>query len=118
VTLFDRLGGEAMMAAVVDEFYARMTGDAEVSLWFSGIDLARLKEHQRAFLAVGFGGPERYSGRGMRQAHAGLRITDEAYTRAIEHLVGAMTHLGVEPALVAEASRHVERLRAAIVEVR
>ncbi len=118
MTLFERLGGEAMMAAVVEEFYARMTADTEVSQWFRGIDLERLKEHQRAFLAVGFGGPERYTGRGMRKAHAGLGITDEAYTRAIEHLAGAMTDLGVEPALVEEASRHIERLRAAIVEVR
>ncbi|MFZ2964005.1 MAG: group 1 truncated hemoglobin [Rhodoglobus sp.] len=118
MTLFDRLGGEAMMAAAVEEFYSRMTSDAEVSDWFRGVDLTMLKEHQRAFLAVGFGGPERYSGRGMRNAHAGSRITHDAYTRALDHLTGALAHLGVEPSLVAEVARRVERLRPAIVDVR
>jgi hemoglobin len=118
VTLFERLGGQPALDAAVEEFYLRMQGDAMVSDWFRGIDLARLKEHQRAFLAVGFGGPEHYSGRGMRLAHAGLHITDEAYSRALGHLTAALESLGVTPALVAEVARHVERLRAAIVEVR
>jgi hemoglobin len=116
VTLYEKLGGEPVLAAAVEEFYARMQADPELAVWFRGIDLELLKAHQRAFLAVGLEGPEDYSGRSMRNAHAGLRITGEAYTRALQHLRDALAALDVDPQLAARVVRPVELLRAAIVD--
>jgi hemoglobin len=106
------------MAAAVDAFYDRMLADPEVAEWFRGIDLKRLKEHQRAFLAVGLGGPEFYTGRSMRTAHSGLAITDEVYTMAVTHLAEALRGLDVEAGIVREITKRIEMMRAAIVEVR
>ena len=116
MTLYEKLGGEPILAAVVEEFYVRMQADPRTAEWFQGIDLEVLKAHQRAFLAVGLGGPEDYSGRSMRNAHAGLRIPDEVYTRAVDHLREALGAAGVTEELVAQVVRPVELLRAAIVE--
>lgn len=116
MTLYSKLGGEPTLAAAVDEFYERMQADPELAEWFRGVDLEVLKAHQRAFLMVALGGPEDYSGRSMRNAHAGLRITDPAYTRALQHLRDALASVGVEQELIERIVRPVEQLRAAIVE--
>jgi len=116
VTLYEKLGGEPVLTAAIDDFYARMQADPGLSGWFRGVDLEILKAHQRAFLMVALDGPEDYSGRSMRNAHAGLRITDGAYTRAVQHLRDALAALGVEHDLVDRVVRPVEQLRAAIVE--
>lgn len=106
------------MAVAVDAFYDRMLADPEVEEWFRGIDLTRLKQHQRAFLAVGLGGPEQYTGRSMRTAHTGLAITDEVYSVAVTHLGDALRGLNVDAGIVLEITRRIEMMRAAIVEVR
>lgn len=116
MTFYEKLGGEPVLAAAVDEFYARMQADPMLAGWFRGLDLEGLKAHQRAFLTVGLDGPENYSGRSMRNAHAGLRITGEAYTRALQHLRDALAALDVNPQLAARVVRPLELLRAAIVE--
>ncbi|MDO7882832.1 group I truncated hemoglobin [Salinibacterium soli] len=118
MSVFDKLGGEAAIALAVDDFSARMTADPELAGWFEELDLEALKHHQRAFLAVALGGPEEYSGRSMRTAHAGLGITDHAYTRTVAHLADALTALGADPELVATVVRRVELMRAAIVDIR
>jgi hemoglobin len=116
VTLYDQLGGEPALQAAVEEFYTRMQLDPEVATWFVDIDIAQLKQHQRAFLAVGLGGPEHYTGRSMRNAHAHLHITPEVFTRAVDHLAESLAALGVAEPIVAKVVRRIETMRVAIVE--
>lgn len=118
MTLYDEIGGEDALSAAVDSFYERLLNDSEVSGWFDGLDLRQLKAHQRAFLAVGLGGPEHYDGRSMRNAHSGLGITDEAFTITVQHLAGALRDLGVEEPALKQVIKRIEMMRAAIVEVR
>lgn len=118
MSLYEQIGGEQGMAAAVDAFYDRMLADPEVDQWFRGVDLSHLKHHQRAFLAVGLGGPELYSGRSMRNAHTGLAITDAGYTTAVAHLSAALAELGVDESVVRQVVKRIEMMRAAIVEVR
>jgi hemoglobin len=115
VTLFDQIGGEDSIDRAVDSFYDRMLDDESLAEWFAGVDLDQLKEHQRAFLAVGLGGPEAYDGRSMRVAHAGLDITDAAYTTSMSHLSGALSALGVEPSILGQILKRIELMRVAIV---
>ena len=118
VSLYEQVGGEAAIGALVDSFYHRMLADPEVNEWFRGIDLNRLKEHQRAFLAVGLGGPEAYDGRSMRTAHTGLAITQDGYTTVVAHIAEALIQLGVDEPIVRQVIKRIETMRAAIVEVR
>jgi len=118
MSLYDQLGGDGAITAAVDAFYQRMLADPALSAWFVGIDLGSLKEHQRAFLAVGLGGPELYEGREMRTAHRGLGITHEVYSRSIEHLSDALRELGVQPDVLVQVTKRIEAMRAMIVESR
>lgn len=101
--------------AAVDIFYERMTSEPAFAAIFAGVDLNRLKGHQRAFLLQVLGGPSLYSGRELKTAHAGLEITDAHYEIAIEHLLDALVEVGVAPDVVERAAGDIEGLRALIV---
>lgn len=118
MTLYEQVGGEAAIAAAVDVFYQRMLEDPTVAAWFDGIDLSQLKVHQRAFLVVGLGGPEEYSGRSMRSAHAGLAITNDAYSATLDHLAAALRELGVDEAVLAQIVKRIDAMRPLIVGAR
>lgn len=113
--LFDGIGGDAGLAAAVDVFYARVTADPEVAGYFAGIDLERLRAHQRAFLRVALDGPGVFTGRPLGPAHAGLNITPPHFDRVVDHLAETLGDLGVEPGSVALVRQRVEALKSLVV---
>jgi hemoglobin len=120
---FVAVGGAAAVSAVVDEFYARLLADPATAGYFAPLveadGLARLKRHQVVLLTKVLGGPDRYDGRDLGAAHAGLAITDDAYQRVSLYLLTVLhdfkvpmdvlqvadaTLRGVRPAIVSETS--------------
>ena len=84
MSIFEQIGGATAVSAAVDGFYERVVADPDLAPWFDDVDLGRLKGHQRSFLAAAIGGPDAYLGRAMRDAHAGLSITSEAFIAPIK----------------------------------
>ncbi|MES2172085.1 MAG: group 1 truncated hemoglobin [Actinomycetota bacterium] len=117
MTLYDQLGGEAELASVVEDYYSRLTTDGLLAPWFESADDERIRFHLRAYLAVALGGPEGYSGRSMRQAHAGLRITTEAFDIALALLADSLAAAGADTALIDSVVRVVSSLRPVVVQV-
>jgi hemoglobin len=115
MAIYDDIGGGDSVAAVVEDFYARVLDDPELAPWFDGVDVRRLKAHQRAFVAVALGGPDAYTGRSMAEAHAGLAITPRAFARVVDHLVASLTALGVPDAAIGKICSAVFPLEAQIV---
>lgn len=113
--LYERLGGDAGLRTAVAVFYDRVTADPEVAPLFAGIDLDRLRAHQRSFLAAAVGGPELFTGRALDQAHRGLGITEAQFDRVVDHLAATLGDLGGDPEAVAEVRDHVGTLRDQIV---
>lgn len=80
-SLYNRLGGEAAIKAVVGDFVTLTGSNPKVNFSRSGqyqmsdAKLTQIKDSLVAFLAQAFGGPARYSGRNMKEAHAGMKIT-------------------------------------------
>jgi hemoglobin len=114
-TLYQRLGAENAIRAAVDEFYVRVTADPLLAGYFTAVDMPTLRRHQVAMLSQATGGPRAYTGAEMDRAHAGLAITDEAFTAVVGHLVGTLQDLGVQPPEVAEVVAALGPLRSAIV---
>jgi hemoglobin len=85
-TPFDRIGGAAAIASMVDEFYARVTADPELAPYFSGVAMDKLRRMQFEFFAAALGGPGHYSGRPIVHAHQTHRITLQAFQRFVAHL--------------------------------
>lgn len=112
---FDAVGGAPVVRAAIDELYERLRADPDVAEHFVDVDMARLKAHQRAFLAAALGGPETYSGRDMAAAHRHLAISDREFDAMVGHLVQVLADLGAPPAVLARIDARLAPLRPDIV---
>jgi hemoglobin len=88
-TLYERLGKREGITAVIDDFAGRFFADptlsnARVSRRFAVIDIGVFREHIINQVCAAAGGPEKYAGRNMKDAHAGLRISNRDYDRFVE----------------------------------
>lgn len=89
-SLYERLGGEGAIAALVDAFYERVLADPLLSPFFAGIEEGRLRRMQREFFAAALGGPIGYSGRPLRAIHAPLGIRTRHLARFLDHLTATL----------------------------
>ncbi len=94
-SLYERLGGGAAIKAVVDEFVANVGADARINKYFANADLEKLKEHLVNQIGQASGGPEVYTGRDMKTAHAGMGIDEAAFNALVEDLVKALDKFSV-----------------------
>jgi hemoglobin len=115
MSIFDEIGGAAAVRAVVDAFADRVLADPMLAPAFDGIELDRLKGHQRAFIAATIGGPDAYLGRAMGEAHAHLAITTEAFAAIVGHLAGALADLGVPTPTIDAVTAALAPLEAEVV---
>ncbi|WP_234543441.1 group I truncated hemoglobin [Streptomyces shenzhenensis] len=114
-TLFEQLGGEEAVGAVVDIFYDKVLSDPDLQPYFTGVDLDRLKQHQRRFIGQALGATRPYSGRSMRKAHEHLAVTEEAFGRVVTHLAGALTEAGVDEETIGTIAQTLLPLKEDIV---
>jgi len=115
-TMYEAIGGDAGLRAVVDNFYARLWADDELKGYFNGIEKDELKRHQRMFLTAALGGGDgTYDGQTLPQAHTGLNITDDAFDKVAEHLRLTLTELKVDKSLLQIILGYVEGKRSQVV---
>lgn len=93
--LYEALGGEEAIDAVVDQFYERVLADESLAHHFEDVDMDELRAHQASFLTYVTGGADEWEGQSMREAHEGLGITGEEFAAVAEHLQATLTDLGV-----------------------
>lgn len=92
-TLYQRLGGYDAVAAVSDEFLARLEADESLGRFFTGFSTdskQRIRQHVVDLVCAATGGPCAYTGRGMKTAHAGSGISKADWDRAGEIFVGVL----------------------------
>lgn len=95
-SLYDRIGGEKALTVVVDDFVARAAANPKVNFLRNGAYSAssafvsQLKGHLVAFMGQAFGGPQKYTGRNMRDAHKGMRITQAEFDALAADLKAAL----------------------------
>jgi len=88
--LYERLGGQAAIVAVVDEFIGRVAADERINLRFANTDIPRLKSLLVEFVCMATGGPCKYSGQDMETSHAGMELVDEEFDALVDDLSGAL----------------------------
>jgi len=89
-SIYDSIGGEPALVAVVDDLYRRVTADPELAGFFAGTNMAKLKGRQVEFFAAALGGPHTYTGATMREAHRGRGIGQEHFDLVAGHLIAAL----------------------------
>lgn len=114
-TLYERLGGAPAIDAAVDRFYDKVLADARIAHFFADTDMARQRQHQKAFLTYAFGGATAYDGRAMREAHRplveGQGLDDAHFDAVVEDLAATLVELGVASALIGEVMAVAESIR-------
>ena len=93
--LYTRLGGEAAIVAVVDDFVANVAADDRVKEYFAAVDIPKLKKHLVDQIGQASGGPQEYKGRDMKTVHEGLGIDDADFDALVEDLVKALDKFNV-----------------------
>lgn len=123
-SLYDRLGGEAAIASVVDTMVAYAAADTALNFTRAGTEneweatpenVELLKTRLVQFVGQATGGPQVYEGRDMATAHAGMAITDEEFDRLGSHLQHALDVHDVPAQEQEELMAIVETTRSAIV---
>jgi hemoglobin len=121
-TLWERLGGEANVKKVVDDFVALVGNDARVNVTRNGkfaLDEAKvvaLKTRLVELISEASGGPLKYTGKSMKEVHKGMGITDAEFDATLEDLKKALEKNGAKPADVQAALAAAEATRKDIVE--
>ncbi len=115
-TLYDRLGGEEAIGAVVTEFYDRVLADERLEPYFEDTDMSQQRAHQTRFLSSVTGGPIQYDGDDMGTAHEGMGISHADYDAIAAHLDDALGEFDVADADRKAVLEAVESYREAIVE--
>lgn len=115
MSIYDAIGGAPSVHTAVDKFYVRVLDDPQLAPFFVGIDMERLKSHQRKFIAAAIGGPELYQGRDMATAHADLGISDSDFAAVVGHLVDTLKELGVPEDVIGEIGTALAPLQEQIV---
>jgi hemoglobin len=84
-TLYDRLGGVYSIAAVVDDFIDRvmhnpvLNANAAVDEAHHRVSAAGFKYYVTEMVCWATGGPQKYTGRAMRESHEHLKITESEW---------------------------------------
>lgn len=106
-SLYEQLGGEPAVNAAVDIFYRKVLADDRISRFFEGVDMEKQAAKQKGFLTMVFGGPNKYTGKDMREGHKHLvkeGLNDSHVDAVIEHLGGTLKELGVQDQLIAQVA--------------
>lgn len=124
-SLYERMGGEAGIKAVVDDFVARAAANPAVNFTRKGTanvwdptpaNVARLKQGLVDFIGQAAGGPLKYTGPDMKAVHKGMMITEAEFDALAVDLQASLVKLKVGAAEQAELMKAVAATRGDIVE--
>ncbi len=84
--LYERLGGQKAIVAVVEDFVGNLAADTRINLRFFNVDIPKLKTLLVEFVCLATGGPCKYTGQDMETSHAGMELVDEEFVALVEDL--------------------------------
>ena len=120
-SLYKRLGGYDALAAVTDDFLGRLASNKDMARFFIGASddtKTKIRQHILDFLCNKTGGPCAYTGRTMKDAHKGLKISENDWTIAAGLLAETLKKFNLPKKETDEVLALVTTLKADIVEVK
>lgn len=116
-SLFERLGGKDAIKAVVDEFVSIAAADARINKKFGKTDIDRLKFELVEQVCAATGGPCKYKGLDMKEAHKKMGVTEGEFNALVEDLVKALDKFNVGAREKNELLGALGQMKSEIVEV-
>ncbi|MGH7133703.1 MAG: group I truncated hemoglobin [Phycisphaerales bacterium] len=132
-TLYERLGGQAGVEALVDDMTARVIADPRVNFdrrnvskgWLGGSvkpweaspgNIERFKLHMVEFISVAAGGPAEYTGKDIRTVHKGMNITNSEFDAMVGDIKTSMERLKIGRREMRDLLAVIETTRKQVVE--
>jgi hemoglobin len=116
-TLYERLGGQDAINAVIDDFVGRVAADSRVNQKFAKSNIDRVKLELKAFVCQATGGPCKYMGNSMPKAHKNMKVTEGEFNALVEDLVATLDKFNVPAKEKGELLAALGPLKGQIVEV-
>ena len=98
-SLYQRIGCAGGLLWLVNTLYLRVLADPLLMSYFKHLDdqdRQWLRWHMLTLLAVVTGGPSKYQGRDLHEAHAELHITEEAFDRLLWLMQATLQELEIQ----------------------
>ena len=115
--LYDRLGGMDVIDSIVKDFVeVRIAGDDRIRDRFKDVNQVHLQTMLADQICELSGGPCKYAGKSMRDAHAGVGIGTAEFRVFLEDLGQSLAAAMVPAREQSELLEALEKLRAEIVE--
>jgi truncated hemoglobin YjbI len=114
MTLFEEVGGEPQLRAIVDDFVGRVFNDLMIGFYFRNADQRRIAELEYQHAAEHLGGPVKYRGKPLGQAHGPHRIMGGQFNRRRELLRKTLADHAAPERVIEAWLAHNESLRAQI----
>jgi hemoglobin len=114
-TLYQRLGGQPAIDAVVEDGIVNIATDPRINRRFAGTSPPALKRVLVEFICARTGGPCVYTGRNMADVHDGMNIRDDEFDALVQDLVKSLDKHRVPAREQAELLELLGAMRNAIV---
>jgi len=118
MSLFEQLGGEPMLRAIVDDFVDRCFDDMMIGFLFTRAERSRIKRFEYEHAAKHLGAPVEYSGRALDEAHRPHRIFGGQFDRRRQILIETLCDHHAPDDVVDAWISHQDSLRALITKDR
>lgn len=113
---FERLGGEAALRAIIDDFVGRVFDDVMIGFFFRRSDRRRIAEFEYQHAAAHLGGQVLYRGRPIAEVHAKHPIRGGHFDRRAQILRETLDRHGISPDIRDRWLEHIESLRPLVTQ--
>ena len=103
-TLYQRLRGESAVDTAVEIFYWKVLTDEGINMFFENLNMVGQAMKHKNFLTMVFGGPNTYSGKDMRTAHAHLVLNEEHFDAVEDNLAATLKEPGASDSDIGEVA--------------
>jgi hemoglobin len=121
-SLYERLGGEPAITQVVEDFVAIVIEDPKIKEehreHFKRPSVKELKKKLVDQIGEATGGPQKYTGKNMKDAHKGMKISDADFDALAADVVKALDKNKVGEAEKKELLDILGKMRSDVVEVK
>jgi hemoglobin len=123
--LWERLGGEATVTLVIDDFMKRAVANPKVNLnrkgagkeWTATPDQqSALKKQMIAMISSVSGGPIKYAGKTLTEAHTGMKISEAEFEAFVADLKASLNQLKVNAIERDELLAIITKTRLQVIE--
>ncbi len=94
-TLYEDLGGQKGVEAIVSEMLLKVADDRRISAAFAASNLTRLRRLLAEQVCAVADGPCKYTGYSMVESHRGMEVTEIEFNAVVEALIYAMEDLKI-----------------------